>query len=248
MPGASVGYSVGQLSSGGVQSDMGAALSIVILFTISSTIVRVMSVVLEHTGVPQSVARIQVLSAFSGTGFTTAESEMLLDTAERRRILTILMISGSVGLASISATLIVGALGVADTSAGILKQIGFIVAALIFVRYIIFAGAVDDLVCAAAERWLQRHGYEMKSYTVLHRLGSDMLIAEHWIDPDAPMNREVLEAQGLQMIGSRLASGHDVATVDSTAGDGGPVVMVGSRAAHDQFASLYGSLLAQEVH
>lgn len=46
---------------------MGVALSVVFLFTMSSTIVRVMSVDMEHTSIPQSIARIQVLSVLCGT-------------------------------------------------------------------------------------------------------------------------------------------------------------------------------------
>lgn len=52
---------------------MGAALSIVILFTVTSTIVRVAGVVLEHSGIPRHIARLQAISALMGTGFTTSE-------------------------------------------------------------------------------------------------------------------------------------------------------------------------------
>ncbi|MGU5624167.1 hypothetical protein ACV1CY_12725 [Aeromonas caviae] len=109
---------------------MGAALSIVILFTISSTIVRVAAVFLEHTGISRDVARVQAMSALSGTGFTTSESELILQTPERRRILVILMITGSVGLASVVATVVVGAFGIKETASGLLLQLTAIITAI----------------------------------------------------------------------------------------------------------------------
>ena len=77
---------------------MGAALSIVILFTVTSTIVRVAGLLLEHSGIPRHVARLQAVSALTGAGFTTSESELLLQTPERRNVLAALMITGSIGL------------------------------------------------------------------------------------------------------------------------------------------------------
>ena len=87
---------------------MGAALSIVILFTVTSTIVRIAGVVLEHSGVPRQISRFQAVSALTGAGFTTSESELLLQTPERRKVVIALMITGSIGLASLIATVVVG--------------------------------------------------------------------------------------------------------------------------------------------
>lgn len=230
---------------------MGVALSIVFLFTISTTIVRVMSVVLEHTGVPQSIARIQVLSAFSGTGFTTAESEMLLETPERRQILVILMIAGSVGLASIAATVIVGALGVADTLPGILQQAVLLVCALLFVRYVVFAGAVDSLICRMAHRWLHGRGYDVRSYAILHRLGADSYIAEHWVKEGCLTKVDAQKFGQLQILGLREDQNQSTAIMPfdpTNAPAGATLLALGSRAAHDEFAERYGCLQARGGH
>lgn len=53
---------------------MGAALSIVILFTVTTTIVRIAGLALEHSGIPRHVVRLQAVSAQTGAGFTTSES------------------------------------------------------------------------------------------------------------------------------------------------------------------------------
>ncbi|MBX8827949.1 hypothetical protein, partial [Ochrobactrum sp. SFR4] len=84
------------------------------------------------------------MSALSGTGFTTSESELILQTPERRRILVVLMITGSVGLASVVATVVVGAFGIKETASGVLLQLVAIIAAIVFVRYVLFSSGVDD--------------------------------------------------------------------------------------------------------
>ena len=50
---------------------MGAALSILVLLSVSVFVVRLASVALRLTGLPEGVARFQALSAFTGTGYTT---------------------------------------------------------------------------------------------------------------------------------------------------------------------------------
>ena len=46
------------------------------------------SLLLEKTGLDRSKARFQTLSALTGTGFMTAESEDIVNHTKRRRITT----------------------------------------------------------------------------------------------------------------------------------------------------------------
>ncbi len=55
------------------------------------------SVALERTGLDRSTARFQALSAFSNTGFTTTQAEMIVNHPTRRRIASYLMILGNTG-------------------------------------------------------------------------------------------------------------------------------------------------------
>ena len=74
---------------------MSAALTIAVLLALSTTIVRVASVALRHTGVPDHIARFQTVSALSGAGFTTNETEMIVNHPLRRRIITAAIIAGN---------------------------------------------------------------------------------------------------------------------------------------------------------
>ncbi|MEE3093585.1 MAG: potassium transporter TrkA, partial [Pseudomonadota bacterium] len=65
---------------------MATAITFVAIFVVSFTIV------MRLTGLSQNVATFQCISALSGTGFTTSESEMIVNYPVRRRILIVLML------------------------------------------------------------------------------------------------------------------------------------------------------------
>lgn len=218
---------------------MGAALSIVVLFTISSTIVRVAAVFLEHTGISRDVARIQAMSALSGTGFTTSESELFLQTPERRRILVVLMITGSVGLASVVATVVVGAFGIKETASGVLVQLAAIIAAIVFVRYVLFSSVVDDFICGVAHAWLVKRMAHVP-FTVLYQLDADRVIAQHRLAKSPPIQSRDLP-NGMTLLGVRSAFNADINPWDGTPlPEGSAMVLAGPRASQQEFATAYG--------
>jgi hypothetical protein len=226
---------------------LGAALSIVVLFTISSTIVRVAAVFLEHTGISRDIARIQAMSALSGTGFTTSESELLLQTPERRRILVVLMITGSVGLASVVATVVVGAFGIKETASGVLLQFAAIIAAIAFVRYVLFSPLVDEFICGIAHAWLVKRMAHVP-FTVLYQLDADRAIAEHTLAMSPPSRQEDWP-KGLTLIGVRSAFNAEASPWDGTPlPDRSAMILAGPRAAHHEFAAAYGLTADTEAH
>lgn len=72
----------------------------------SFLVVKAGTIALMMTGMDQKRARFQALSAFTGTGFTTREAELVTTHPQRRRIIMILMILGNAGLVTIIATLL----------------------------------------------------------------------------------------------------------------------------------------------
>ena len=81
---------------------------------VSFLVVRAASIALMMTGLEKKKARFQALSAFSGTGFTTKESEAIVNHPRRRQIIRYLMITGNAGLV----TVIVSATSSLATSQG----------------------------------------------------------------------------------------------------------------------------------
>lgn len=101
------------------------------------------SLALEATGMERRKARFQALSAITGTGFTTRESDSVVNHPKRRRIVAWLIIIGTTGLI----TLLVGLLAIVKTKAeapsGFFLIVVISVIALILV--IILIGIVSRL-------------------------------------------------------------------------------------------------------
>lgn len=68
---------------------------IIIFLAVWLLLLWIGSVALERTGIDRSTARFQALSAFTNTGFTTANAEAIVNHPKRRRIVSYLIILGS---------------------------------------------------------------------------------------------------------------------------------------------------------
>ncbi len=82
------------------------AITIFIIVMLSA-IMEIAATALKLTGMNIHVARFQALSALTGTGFTTKETESIMDHKQRRIIIMILMIVGPIGFLSILASILV---------------------------------------------------------------------------------------------------------------------------------------------
>ncbi len=71
---------------------------------VSFVAIRIGAVAFHLTGLEWSLAKFQALSCFSGTGFTTKESELVVGHPQRRRIASVLMILGNAGFVTLIAT------------------------------------------------------------------------------------------------------------------------------------------------
>ena len=230
---------------------MGAALSIVILFTVTTTIVRIAGLALEHSGIPRHVVRLQAVSAQTGAGFTTSESELLLQTLERRHVLVTLMITGSIGLGSLIATMVVGAFGVSTSMTGLLGQLDAVAVAavIIYLRYVLLTPWAERLICSLASRWLSRAGAGKLPFLVLHRLGENAMIAEHKLVRQPPADpSDWGAAAALIPLARRNADGLVRPSWSDLAGKGHNAILCGPLEAHAAFASAFGGPIAPREH
>jgi hypothetical protein len=79
-------------------------LPVLLIVFLSFLIVRAAAVLLVLTGMDPQRARFQALSAFTRTGFTTHEAELVVRHPSRRRIITWLMILGNAGIITVMVT------------------------------------------------------------------------------------------------------------------------------------------------
>jgi len=83
------------------------AVPIILVIAISVFVVKIATVALKMTGLDEKRAYFQALSAFTGTGFTTRDSELVVENDIRRKIIIFLMILGNAGLITVITTLII---------------------------------------------------------------------------------------------------------------------------------------------
>jgi K+/H+ antiporter YhaU regulatory subunit KhtT len=111
-----------------------AVIPLIIIVVVSTIIVRTSAVMLKMTGLDERTARFQALSAFTGTGFTTRDSELITANEIRRRIISVLMILGNAGFISVITTFVISFIRDQGGAGSIGLKLGLI-AFVLFVLY-----------------------------------------------------------------------------------------------------------------
>jgi len=173
----------------------GIILIIVVVFAI--VVVReVAAVALRLTGLDKPTASFQALSALTGTGFTTRETELVLNQPIRRRIISLLMIIGNAGMVVVIAGLASSFLTIASPWA-ILRFIVLVVA-----LYLIFKMATHirlaRLLSKKIEKKLQEK-FKIQKRTIerILDLGKDFGIAEITLHEGSPSVGKTLASSDL---------------------------------------------------
>jgi hypothetical protein len=109
-------------------------LPTLLVIVISVLVVRAGAIALVFTGMEESKARFQALSAFTRTGFTTREAETVMRDPRRRSIVTWLIIIGNAGLVTVIVT---ATSSLTSTTGSWLWVNAVILAAGIYVIYLI---------------------------------------------------------------------------------------------------------------
>lgn len=158
------------------------AFTVLLVLFISLLVVRIATVALTLTGVSRDLAEFQALSAFTGSGFTTRESEDIVNHPSRRRIVMYLMLAGNAGI-------VLAVSSVVMSFVNIQNQDDWYDAA--WVRMAFLAGGVFALLLLSRSRfvgevlwqvntWYVRHytHIELHDYMRLLRLAHDYVVSE----------------------------------------------------------------------
>jgi hypothetical protein len=159
---------------------MGASLSIFVLLSLSIFVTRVAAVALRITGLDESSARFQSLSAFSGTGFTTRESESIVNYPIRRRIIMVLMILGNFGMVSVFATLVMSLVITEGDTDAVIRQVIWPLGGLLLLWVLILNKRADRIMCAFVARILESTTFLGKrSFHRLLQVSDGYSVCEH---------------------------------------------------------------------
>jgi hypothetical protein len=134
-------------------------ISLLFVVTLSILITRVATIALAYTGLSRESARFQARSALTGAGFTTSESERVVNHPVRRRIILSLMLLGNAGIVGAVSSLILTFINASDPAAMTL-------------RIVLLVAGLVGLWGVAMSQWVDRRlskfiSWALKKYTRL---------------------------------------------------------------------------------
>lgn len=187
-----------------------ASLFVVVLLAL--LVARIATVALIATGLPFEVARFQARSALTGVGYTTRESESIVNHPIRRRIVLSLMLLGNAGFVTLIASLIFSFAGTAGTEE-VLTRLAVIIAGITPIMLIArserFATWLRGRITRALNRWSD---LDVRDMVNLMQLTRDYAITELQVKPgdwvaDKPLANLHLPDEGVLVLGIQRADG-----------------------------------------
>lgn len=191
---------------------MTAVISLLVVLTISLLITRIATISLTATGLSRESARFQARSAFSGSGFTTAESEAVVRHPLRRRIIMLLMLLGNAGIVAVIASFV---LTFVEPAGGALPWIRMatLVTGVAVLWVLASSRLVDQWITALTMRALRRWtDLDTRDYAGLLHVGGDYVITELLVKPgDWLADRDLatlhLRQEGVILLGIERTDG-----------------------------------------
>lgn len=226
---------------------MGAAISIFVLLSMSIFVIRIASVALRLTGLEESQARFQSLSAFTGTGFTTSEAEMIVNYPVRRRIVGLLMVIGNLGLVTVLATLVTSLVNTEGEPDAIIQQLIWLLCGLALLWILMLNQTADRILCAWISRLLNATTLlGQRCFQRLLQLGSGYSVCEHplplrYAGESGHRLHSELENRRLSLLAILSAQG-DRLEVGSSSNhilqNGDRLILAGADETHETFAGV----------
>jgi hypothetical protein len=190
-----------------------AFFALVCTLIVSFLVTRIGSVALSLTGMAQDSARFQAKSAYTGVGFTTSESEQVVNNPVRRRILATLMTLGNVGIAVVIASMMGTFAAVGTNDNNLLLRVALLscVLALLWVigtrRW--FDQGIERLIAYALRRWTH---LDIHDYVSLLHLADGFVVFEICVNEgdwvcEKTLAESMLSAEGVLILGIHRANG-----------------------------------------
>lgn len=188
-----------------------AVASVLVVAFVSLLITRVATLAFVLTGMSHEAARFQARSALTGTGFTTGESESVVNHPVRRKIVMVLMLFGGAGIVTTLATLVIGFANATRGEA--FSRLGVLIAALVGLivlsRTTWFNRALSPLLARLVSRYTD---LEAQDYAGLLHLGGDWSVGQigvtegDWL-ANARLADLDLRAEGVAVLGVERRDG-----------------------------------------
>ncbi len=187
-----------------------ALITVLVVVVVSLIVTRVATVALMQTGMSRHVARFQARSALSGTGFTTGESESVVNHPVRRRVIGTLMLVGSAGLVTAVGSLALS-FGAANTDER-LRRGAVLLAGLSLLLIVANSRWVDRRLSRLIGRLLGDRVSGARDYARLLDLSGDYAVnellveSEDWV-AERTLGQLRLDEEGVIVLGVHRSSG-----------------------------------------
>lgn len=190
-------------------------LLVILVFSLLNT--RTASIALTFTGLSRQAAKFQARSAFTGVGFTTSESEKIVNHPVRRKILMLIMLIGNAGVVATISTFILGFIKTAGDGS-------------VYIRILVLIAGIALLLCLSMSEWLEQRltrliaralkrytALDVKDYASILHLSGDYYIHELYVkskDWLANQNLEELQLtnEGILVLGITRKDGSFIGT------------------------------------
>lgn len=181
---------------------------------LSLLITRLATVALSLTGLSYEAAQFQARSAFTGTGFTTSESETVVSHPVRRRIIMLLMLLRSAGIVTIILSLILSFMGTQESEK--VQRLYWLVGGVAVLWILSLSRWVDRMLKRMMEHLLTRWtDLDVRDYMGLLKLSGDYVIRKinikegDWL-ADRTLSECRLREEGVSIIGVYRRNGNYV--------------------------------------
>ena len=187
-------------------------IALLTVLALSLVITRLATVALVMTGLSRESAKFQARSAFTGTGFTTWESEQIVNHPVRRRIVMILMILRSAGLVTVIISVILSFMGAARQGERLIRLLWLVggIGGLLLVAHLpIVERGLERLIGWALNRWTD---FDVRDYARLLNLSGPYGVSEMQVDEsDWVAEKQLRECdlggEGVTVLGIQRADG-----------------------------------------
>ncbi len=190
-----------------------AIATLLCVLTFSLFVTRVATVALAHTGLSTEAARFQARSAFTGVGFTTHESEKVVNHPVRRRILMNLMLVGNAGIVTAVSSLILTFISLDGPLPRAAMSVAVLLAGLLGLILIASNRWVDEKFSILIGWMLARYtNLDVKDYDSLLQLNGEYRVTELFVEPEDWLAGRRLEdmnlrSEGINVLGIKRADG-----------------------------------------
>jgi hypothetical protein len=193
-----------------------AVATVFLVLTISLLVVRISTVGLTMTGLSKDLAQFQALSAFTNSGFTTKESEEIVNHPIRRRIIMHLMLLGNagivIGVTSVMLSFLNAPTGEERSSTIWVRICGLAIGVLVF--WLMARSRHVERLMWFIDTWALKRWWhiDVHDYTRLLRLAHNYVVLEMQVNEDDWLAGQTLfelqlASEGILVLGIERSDG-----------------------------------------